>query len=122
MNEQTKSTTLTVPETLTLNCKNLIINASESITTTAGMNITENVTLNKTSIVGGVLNTSVTGDNFLRVVGDSHTDIDGDSHSDVKKSRNVAAENKIITRSESGHEFHSEKDIKNNSSENTTQN
>lgn len=122
MNEETKSTTLTVPETLTLNCKNLIINATESITTTAGMNITETATLNKTLNVGGILNTSVGLDKRLYVAGDSHKQIDGDSNSEVKKDRNVASENKIITQSDLGHEFHSEKGIQNNSSEATRQN
>lgn len=122
MNEETKSTTLTVPETLTLNCKNLIINASESITTTAGLNITETATLNKTLSVGGILDTSVGLDKRLYVAGDSHKQIDGDSNSEVKKDRNVASESKIITQSDLGHEFHSNKDIQNNSSEATRQN
>ncbi|MFH6964653.1 phage baseplate assembly protein V [Flavobacterium plurextorum] len=122
MNEETKSTTLTVPETLTLNCKNLIINAAESITTTAGMNIAEIATLNKTLSVGGILDTSVGLDKRLYVAGDSHKQIDGDSNSEVKKDRNVASESRIVTHSETGHEFHSDKDIKNNSSEATRQN
>ncbi|WP_264551002.1 type VI secretion system Vgr family protein [Flavobacterium sp. N2038] len=122
MNEETKSTTLTVPETLTLNCKNLIINASESIMTTAGMNITETATLNKTLSVGGILDTSVGLDKKLYVAGDSYKQIDGDSNSEVKKNRNIASENKIITHSEVGHEFHSQNDIQNNSSEVTKQN
>jgi len=122
MDEQTKSTTLTVPETATIRAKNIIFEATESITFTAGMHISENATLDKTTMVGGILSTTVTGDKFLRVVGDSHTDIEGDSNSDVKKGRSVATENKFITLSESGHEFHSKKEIKNNSAENTTQN
>lgn len=122
MNEETKSTTLTVPETLTLNCKNLIINATESITTTAGTNITETATLNKTLSVGGILDTSVGLDKRLYVAGDSHKQIEGNSNSEVKKDRNLASESKIITQSDLGHEFHSEKGIQNNSSEATRQN
>jgi type VI secretion system secreted protein VgrG len=62
LDEETKSTTITVPETLTLNCKNLIINASESITTTAGVNIFESAGANHTSKAGGIMNQSAVGD------------------------------------------------------------
>ncbi|SDY49840.1 Phage late control gene D protein (GPD) [Flavobacterium aquidurense] len=122
LDEEGKNMTLTTTETLTLNCKNLIINASENITTTAGMNIFETATFNKTTKIGGVLGTNIGGDRILYVAGDSHKQIDGEYNSEVKKDRNVVSESKIITQSQSGHEFHSEKEIKNNSSEKTRQN
>ncbi|MDQ6472779.1 phage baseplate assembly protein V [Flavobacterium sp. LHD-80] len=122
MNEETKSTTITVPETLTLNCKNLIINASESITTTAGVNIFENIGVDKSTTIGMMHNVNVGGNQMMNITGNSFQNIDGDFHSEIKKDRNVASESKIITHSEAGHEFHSNKNIQNNSSEATRQN
>jgi len=122
LDEESKNMNLTSSETITLNCKNFIVNASEGITYNAGTHISENATLNKTTVVGGVLNTSVTGDQFLHVRGDSHTDIDGELNSEVKKDRNISSESKIMTQSENGHEFHSDKEIKNNTGEATRQN
>ncbi|AWK07112.1 type IV secretion protein Rhs [Flavobacterium crocinum] len=122
MNEETKSTTITVPETLTLNCKNLIINASESITTNAGMNISETATINKSTNVGGMLNTNVIGNSMFYVRGNHDEFIDGDLNSDIKKDKNYTVAGKNRHQSENGHEFHSDTTIKNNSSEDTTQN
>lgn len=122
MDEQTKSTTLTVPETLTLNCKNLIINASESITTTAGENIFENAGVDKSTTVGMMHNISVGGNQTLDVTGNLFEHIEGDLNSDIKSDKKYIVAGKSINQSESGHEFHSDKTIKNNSSENTRQN
>lgn len=122
MNEETKSTTLTVPETLTLNCKNLIINASESITTNAGMNISETAGIDKSTMVGGMLHTNVTGNSMFYVGGNHDENIEGDLNSDIKKDKNYIVSGKSINQSESGHEFHSDTTIKNNSSEDTRQN
>lgn len=122
MNEETKSTTLTVPETLTLNCKNLIINASESITTNAGINISETVGIDKSTTVGGMLHTNVTGNSMLYVGGNHDENIEGNLNSDIKKDKNYIVAGKSVAQSENGHEFHSDKTIKNNSAEETRQN
>ncbi|KAF2082935.1 type VI secretion system Vgr family protein [Flavobacterium sharifuzzamanii] len=122
MNEETKSTTITAPETLTLNCKNLIINASESITTTAGMNIAETAGIDKSTTVGGMLNTNITGNSMFYVGGNHDENIEGDLNSDVKKDKNYIVAGKDTSNSENGHEFHSNKTIKNNSAEDTRQN
>ena len=122
MDEETKSTTITVPETLTLNCKNLIINASESITTTAGLNILESAGVDKTTTVGRIMNTNITGNSFLHVGGNYDANIEGDFNSDYKKDHNIISNGKIISNSEQSHEINSKKDIKNNSSEDTKHN
>ncbi|WDF57740.1 phage baseplate assembly protein V [Flavobacterium sp. KACC 22758] len=122
MNEETKSTTLTVPETLMLNCKNLIINASESITTNAGVNILETAGLNKSTNTGQNLYTNVTGSSKFFVGGNHDEHIVGDLNSDIKKNKNYTVAGKSTAQSENGHEFHSDKTIKNNSSEDTRQN
>jgi type VI secretion system secreted protein VgrG len=122
LDEEGKNINVTSPETVTIRAKNIVFEASESITYVAGTNISETAILNKTSSIGGILNTSVGLDKILHVAGDNHINIDGDSNSEVKKDRNIASENRIVTHSEIGHEFHSDKDIKNNSSEKTRQN
>ncbi|MCV2485214.1 phage baseplate assembly protein V [Flavobacterium sp. SH_e] len=122
LDEEGKNINVTSPETVTIRAKNIVFEASESITYVAGTNISETAILNKTSSIGGILDTSVGLDKILHVAGDNHINIDGDSNSEVKKDRNIASENRIITHSEIGHEFHSDKDIKNNSSEKTRQN
>jgi type VI secretion system secreted protein VgrG len=122
MNEETKSITLTSPETITLNCKNFIINASEGITYNAGTHIAENATLNKTTIVGGVLNTSVGEDKMLYVAGTFHEQIDGDFHSETKQNRNTISHSDVVSQGTQNVEFHSKNDIENNSAEGTRQN
>ena len=117
MNEETKSTTLTVPETLTFNCKNLIINASESITTTAGMNILESVGVDKTTSVGMMHNLSIGGNSMLNVTGNLFENIDGDTESQTAKDRIVNSQQGIQTSSEEGIEKHSQKETKLNSGE-----
>ncbi|MBS7230938.1 type IV secretion protein Rhs [Flavobacterium psychroterrae] len=119
LDEVSKNMNLTSVETITFNCKNFIVNASEGITYNAGTHIAETAIMNKTTNIGGVLHTSVGGDKTLHVVGDSYKQIDGESNSEVKKGRNISTESKIIIQSESGHEFHSDQEIKNNSGEGT---
>ncbi|KAF2080647.1 type VI secretion system Vgr family protein [Flavobacterium sharifuzzamanii] len=122
LDEEGKNINVNSPETITIRAKNIVFEASESITYVAGTNISETAILNKTSSIGGILDTSVGLDKILHVAGDSHINIEGNSNSEVKKDRNLASESKIITQSDLGHEFHSDKDIKNNSSEQTRQN
>ncbi|WP_428229308.1 type VI secretion system Vgr family protein [Flavobacterium sp.] len=122
LDEVNKSINVTTPETFTIRAKNIILEASESITFRAGANISESATFDKTTIVGGVLNTSIGGDKMLHVVGDSHENIEGDFNSEVKKDKNDLVAGKSIAQSEKGHEFHADNTIKNNSNEGTRQN
>ena len=48
--------------------------------------------------------------------------IDGDLNSETTKDHNLTSGSKIITQTENGHEIHSQKEIKNNSSEKKKQN
>lgn len=122
LDEESKNINVTSPETITVRAKNIIFEATESITFSAGTHIAENATLNKSTIVGGNLNTSVTGDHFLKVDGSSHEHIEGDFNSQVEKDKTYNVAGKIIEQSENGHEFHANNTIKNNSNEGTRQN
>ncbi|KAF2509960.1 type IV secretion protein Rhs [Flavobacterium zhairuonense] len=117
LNEETKSTTITVPETLTLNCKNLIINASESITTTAGLNIIESVGVDKSTTVGMMHNLSIGGNSMLNVTGSIFEDIQGNAESHTAQDRIVNSQQGIQTSTEEGIQKHSQKDTQLNSAE-----
>lgn len=122
LDEENKNINMTSPETVTIRAKNIVFEATESITYTAGTHISEIAAINKTTIVGGVLNTNVTGNSMFHVGGNHNENIQGDLNSDIKNDKNYIVAGKSITQSENGHEFHSDKTIKNNSSEDTTHN
>ncbi|WP_456315491.1 type VI secretion system Vgr family protein [Pseudomonas shirazensis] len=122
MDEETKSTTLTVPETATIRAKNIIFEATESIRFIAGTNISETAAFDKTTVVGGVLNTSVTGSKLLYVGGEYAANVDGDYKSHTEKDRTIVSTNGIETFTEGTHENNTKGEIHNNSSENTKHN
>ncbi|MFC4392887.1 hypothetical protein [Flavobacterium quisquiliarum] len=102
--------------------EDIIMKAGGNITSDAGVNISENATVDKSTIVGGMLHTNVTGDSMFYVGGNHDENIEGDLNSDIKKDKNYTVAGKNKHQSENGHEFHSDTTIKNNSSEDTTQN
>ncbi|MDR2235541.1 MAG: phage baseplate assembly protein V [Chryseobacterium sp.] len=108
---------ITAPETMTLNCRNMNINVGENMNTIVGMNKSNSIGLNHTESVGAMKMTSVTGDASMMITGKLTEIIDGDVHSETKMARNEVSEGKIITQSTGTNEQHSGKIIKNNSSE-----
>ncbi|MFB9075924.1 type VI secretion system Vgr family protein [Flavobacterium procerum] len=122
LDEENKNINATSPETVTIRAKNIVFEASESITLKAGTNISETATINKSTNVGGVMNTSVGGDKILYVIGGFHEQIDGDYHSEAKQDRHTIGHSDVVSQSEKNVEFHSKNDIQNNSTEDTTQN
>lgn len=118
--------TVTSPQNMTFNVgANLDINVGQNMTTnvmanqsnTVGMNKTETVTLNETQSIGAMKITSVTGDASMFITGKLTEMIDGDVHSETKQERNEMSEGKIVTQSAGTNEQHSDKIVKNNSSE-----
>ena len=89
--------TITAPETMTLNCKNMNINVGENINTTVGMNSTETIGLNcsqsigmnSTQSVGAMKMTSVLGDASVFITGKLMEMIEGDVHSETKQGKTV---------------------------------
>nr|WP_294780836.1 phage baseplate assembly protein V [uncultured Flavobacterium sp.] len=122
LDEEGRNINATTPETFTIRAKNIVFEATESITYTAGTNINETAVLNKTASIGGILNTNIGGHKFLNVTGDYNANIEGDYNSDFKKDHNTTSNGSIISNSDDSQEMHSKKNIKNNSSEDTTQN
>ena len=109
--------TITAPETMTLNAKNLNINVSQNMTTNVGMNASENISMNKTTSIGLVNLLNVGADFMTNVVGKMVEFVSGNKESQIEKDRIKTSSGKIITESQGTNEFHSEKEIQNNSAE-----
>jgi type VI secretion system secreted protein VgrG len=80
--------TITAPETMTFNCKNMNINVAENMNTNVGMNKADTVIMNHLQSVGAMKMTSVTGDASMFITGKLTEMIEGDVHSETKKERN----------------------------------
>ncbi len=109
--------TITAPETMTLNCKNMNINVGENMSTTVGMNKSDNVGLNNTESVGAMKLTSVVGDASMFITGKLTEIIDGDVHSETKKERNEVSEKDINIQSGKFVHKHAQEQVQNNSGE-----
>ena len=116
---------ITAPETMTLNCKNMNINVTENMNTsvgqnqnnTVGMNISESAGMNKTSTVGLLNMLSVGTDFITNVTGKVVEFIAGNKESHTEKDRTRVTNGKVNSQSNGMHEFHSEKEVQNNSGE-----
>jgi hypothetical protein len=94
---------ITAPETMTLNCKNMNINVTESMNTnvgmnqnnTVGMNISESAGMNRTSTVGLLNMLSVGTDFITNVTGKMTEFITGNKESHTEKDRLRVANGKI---------------------------
>ena len=109
--------TITAPETMTLNAKNLNINVSQNMTTNVGMNAYENISMNKTTSIGLVNLLNVGADFMTNVVGKLSYFIKGDMETYGEKDRKITSLKGIETISEGQQEYHSEKEMRNNSGE-----
>ena len=116
---------ITAPETMTLNCKNMNINVSESMTTSVGMNATESIGMNSsqsigmnaTQSVGAMKMTSVIGDASMFITGKLMEVIEGDVHSETKMERNEVSEKSMNFQSSESINKHAQKEVQNNSGE-----
>ena len=109
--------TVTAPETMTFNCKNMNINVGENMTKNVGMNSTETVGMNKTVGVGMVNMLNVGMDFMTNVVGKMVEFITGNKESHTEKDRLRVANGKITVQSNDVYEQHAKKVVKNNSGE-----
>ena len=122
LDEEGKNINATTPETFTIRAKNIVFEATESITYTAGMHISESAGINKSTIVAGILNTNVTGNSFLHVGGNYDANIEGDYNSHTEKDRTISSTDGIETFTEGEHKSHAKGEIHHNSNENTKHN
>ena len=116
---------ITAPETMTLNCKNMFINVSESMTSTignnqstsVGQNQSNTVGMNQTESVGMMKNLSV-GANFMtNVVGSLMEFVKGNRETKAKEVKEQAKARQIV--SQDNNDIHSKKTFNNNSGENS---
>lgn len=122
LDEEGKNINVTSPETVTIRAKNIIFEATESITFTAGTNITERAVLNKSTDIGGAMSTKILGDKMIYVVGNFDEQINGNFKSHTDKERQEIGLDGIQNYSDKDVHKHAKKDIQNNSAENTTHN
>ena len=116
---------ITAPETMTLNCKNMNINVGENMTTSVGMNqnnivgmnISESAGMNKNTSIGMLHMLSVGTDFITNVVGKMTEFIQGNKESHTEKDRTRVANGKITVQSNDVYEQHSQKVVKNASGE-----
>ncbi len=116
---------ITAPETMTLNCRNMNINVGENMTTSVGMNNSETIGMNNsqtvgmnaTQSVGAMKMTSVMGDANVFITGKLMEMIEGDVHSETKQERIEVSQKKIVTHSTENTELHSQAQLKNNAAE-----
>lgn len=109
--------TITAPETMTLNCKNMNINVGENMNTDVGMNISEIAGMNRNSSIGMLNMMSVGTDFITNVTGEMIEYIQGNKESHTDKDRVSTSNGKITTQSVGNHEQHSDKEVQNNSGE-----
>ncbi len=116
---------ITAPETMTLNCKNMNINVGENMTTSVGMNSSETIGMNSsksigmnaTQSVGSMKMTSVMGDASVFITGKLMEMIEGDVHSETNQIRNEISHDDIEISSSKNITKNAQQEVKNNSGE-----
>ena len=117
---------ITAPETMTLNCKNMNINVGENMTTSVGMNSSETIGMNSsksigmnaTQSIGAMKMTSVMGDASVFITGKLMEMIEGDVHSETKQGKTTINSDKgIETNSQASINRHAQEEVQNNSGE-----
>ncbi|OWP78879.1 phage baseplate assembly protein V [Flavobacterium oreochromis] len=111
--------TITAPETMSFNCKNMLINVSQNMITNVGMNVSESTGMNKTETIGGTKNTVVLLDMISNVRGSLTEVIEGDVNTESKNERNEIVGGKVITQSQKDTELHTPAELKKNAAEKT---
>ncbi len=82
--------TITAPETMTLNCKNMNINVGENMTTQVGMDKIDGIGMNATETVGLIKNSFVNKDFLVNVNGSMTEMIKGNKESESKELKEVS--------------------------------
>ncbi|MBZ4188642.1 type VI secretion system Vgr family protein [Niabella beijingensis] len=121
-----KNITITAPETMTFNAKNMHFNVTENMTSTIGKDKATSVGQNQTVSIGkdhvhttGRLNTvTVGGDSMLNISGKLTEMIEGDVHSEAKQERVESSHGDFNLSSKQSLLKHAQKVVQNNSGEN----
>lgn len=98
--------TITAPETMTLNCKNMNINVKENMNTTVGINKSNSVGMNISETAGGniwqnaVLNYNLNATNIMNMASENFTYDATDIHKNAAEGIEVAAAKDYVQNSE----------------------
>ncbi|KQM43859.1 type VI secretion system Vgr family protein [Chryseobacterium sp. Leaf201] len=109
--------TITAPETMTLNCKNMNINVGMNMTTNVGMNKSDTIMVNHTESVGSMKYLSTGADFMTNVVGKMSHYVKGDMEVYGEKEHKLTSLKGVEVNSEGKVEHHAEKEVQNNSGE-----
>ncbi|MCX8531395.1 type VI secretion system Vgr family protein [Chryseobacterium luquanense] len=109
--------TVTAPETMTFNCKNMNINVGQSMTTNVGRNQNNIVGMNQVESIGMMKNLSV-GANFMtNIVGSLMEFVKGNRETKAKEVKENSKRREIV--SQENNNIHSQKNFNNNSGDNS---
>ncbi|SCY49456.1 Uncharacterized conserved protein, implicated in type VI secretion and phage assembly [Flavobacterium anhuiense] len=122
LDEEGKNMTLTTLGTLTLNCKDLIINVGNNMDTNVTINKTDIIGINHSESIGGFKEIGVAGDFNAVVDGKYSEHIKGNLESKTDKERHEIAKEGFYNNTEGNLSKNAQKEINNNSGEQTTQN
>ncbi|MET3025556.1 phage baseplate assembly protein V [Flavobacterium sp. UW10123] len=122
LDEEGKNMTLTTLGTLTLNCKDLIINVGNNMDTNVTINKTDIVGINHSESIGGFKEIGVAGDFNAVVDGKYSEHIKGNLESKTDKERHEVGKEGFHNNTEGNLSKNAQKEINNNSGEQTTQN
>ncbi|QCE42451.1 type VI secretion system Vgr family protein [Psychroserpens sp. NJDZ02] len=108
---------ITAPETMTFNCKNMVVNVEQNLTTSVGMNKTDSIGLNSSESTGMTKSTTVGANANMMVMGNLMEFIQGDLTSEVVKGREESASEIKITSNNGNITKNAKGQIQNNSGE-----
>jgi len=109
--------TITAPETMTLNCKNMNINVGMNMTTNVGMNKSDTIVANHTESVGSMKYLTTGADFMTNVVGKMSHYVKGDMEVYGEKEHKLTSLKGVEVNSQGKVEHHAEKEVQNNSGE-----
>jgi hypothetical protein len=109
--------TITAPETMTLNCRNMNINVGENMTTNVGVNKSDTILANHTESVGSMKYLTTGADFMTNVVGKMSHYVKGDMEVYGEKEHKLTTLKGVEVTSQGKVEHHAEKEVQNNSGE-----
>lgn len=109
--------TITAPETMTFNCRNMNINVGENMSTNVGMNKSDTIMANHTESVGSMKYLSTGADFMTNVVGKMSHYVKGDMEVYGEKEHKLTSLKGVEVNSQGKVEHHAEKEVQNNSGE-----
>lgn len=122
LDEENKNMNITTRGTLTLNCKNLVLNVDQDMTTNVTISKTDIIEVNHSESIGGLKSIGIGGDFNAIVEGKYLEHIKGDFESTTEKDRHDNGKQGLNHSTEGDLNKNAQKEIQNNSGEQTRHN